>query len=167
MGTGVKWRIKRIDLDLNLCLRPAFPPNYLASMANGHIGHSSKAKYGRKSIPHNLAMHSLTLTGLRQVVIKPKESDNCLDDHSGNGDQAALPGTVIANWLELLQNPLLQKSVDWSRDRRSRVVDMMEKSSRVAELVVMMERSSSQQRFPQTVSESITPISWKGLFVAE
>ena len=111
VGTGVKWRIKRIDLDLNLCLRPAFPPNYLASMANGHIGHSSKAKYGRKSIPHNLAMHSLTLTGLRQVVIKPKESDNCLDDHSGNGDQAALPGTVIANWPQLLQNPLLQKSV--------------------------------------------------------
>ena len=81
--------------------------------------------------------------------------------------KAPLPGTVIANWLQLLQNPLLQKSVDWSRDRRSRVVDMMEKSSRVAELVVMMERSSSQQRFPQTVSESITPISWKGLFVAE
>ena len=77
VGTGVKWRIKRIDLDLNLCLRPAFPPNYLASMANGHIGHSSKAKYGRKSIPHNLAMHSLTLTGLRQVALKPKESDDC------------------------------------------------------------------------------------------
>ena len=77
LGTGVKWRIKRIDLDLNLCLRPAFPPNYLASMANGHIGHFSKATYGRKSILHNLAMHSLTLTGLRQVVIKPKESDNC------------------------------------------------------------------------------------------
>ena len=77
VGTGVKWRIKRIDLDLNLCLRPAFPPNYLASMANGHIGHSSKATYGRKSILYNLAMHSLTLTGLRQVVIKPKESDNC------------------------------------------------------------------------------------------
>ena len=159
VGTGVKWRIKRIDLDLNLCLRPAFPPNYLASMANGHIGHSSKAKYGRKSIPHNLAMHSLTLTGLHQVVIKPKESDNCLDDHSGlvMATKAALPGTVIANWPQLLQNPLLQKSVDWSRDRRSRVV----------ELVVMMERSSSQQRFPQTVSESITPISWKGLCVAE
>ena len=77
--------------------------------------------------------------------------------------KAGLPGTVIANWLKLLQNPLLQKSVDWSsitdwsRDQRSRV----------AELVVMMERSSSQQRFPQTVSESITPISWKGLCVAE
>ena len=25
--------------------------------------------------------------------------------------KAALPGTVIANWLQLLQNPLLQKSV--------------------------------------------------------
>ena len=131
VGTGVKWRIKRIDLDLNLCLRPAFPPNYLASMANGHIGHSSKAMYGRKSIPHNLAMHSLTLTGLHQVVIKPKESDNCLDDHSGlvMATKAALPGTVIANWLKLLQNPLLQKSVDWSRDRWSRVVVMMERSN--------------------------------------
>ena len=88
VGTEVKWRIKRIDLDLNLCLRPAFPPNYLASMANGHIGHSSKATYGRKSILHNLAMHSLTLTALRQVALKPKESDDCLEDHSGDGDKS-------------------------------------------------------------------------------
>ena len=156
--------IKRIDLDLNLCLRPAFPPNYLASMANGHIGHSSKAKYGRKSIPHNLAMHSLTLTGLRQVVIKPKESDDCQEDHSGDGDQAALPGTVIANWLKLQQNPLLQKSVKAGSLIGAEIggAELV-----VAELVVMMERSSSQQRFPQTVSESITPISWKGFFVAE
>ena len=48
--------------------------------------------------------------------------------------KAALPGTVIANWLKLLQNPLLQKSVDWSRDRWSR--------DRWSRVVVMMERSN-------------------------
>ena len=129
--------IKRIDLDLNLCLRPAFPHNYLASMANGHIGHSSKAKYGRKSIPHNLAMHSLTLTGLRQVVIKPKERDNYQNDHSGDGDQSGSARNCDCKLATTAAESVVAEKrqsriTAWSRDRWNRV----------AELVVMMERST-------------------------